>query len=77
MARHKRIKTLSDHDRAQFADEIHQACKALTPYQCRLNPNSDQYQAITRLNAALLQAVFEVTGEQAQWLNNGAGGKYG
>jgi hypothetical protein len=77
MVRHKRTKELSEAEKAQFAEAIQSACRSLTPYLCRLNPNSDQYQAISRLNAALLASVFEVTGERAAWTQNGAGGKYG
>lgn len=73
MPRHRRRKALSEfeiNDLERIAARLH---ADLAPLLIALSPLSPQYQAIQRLHQAMLDAVKEVTGEEAGWCRVGPG----
>lgn len=65
--RHKRRKSLTPGEREAFARLCSDLHKNLRPYMIAVDPRSDDYRSALALSDALIKAIKDVTGEQAEW----------
>ena len=74
--RSKRPKKLSELHHARLIDQSRAYCRTLNELTASVSPVSDDYLAISNLNAAVLETIKAITGEMAPWVRPVTGASY-
>jgi hypothetical protein len=74
--RSKRPKQISELNRARLLEQSRAYCRTLNELTASVSPVSEDYLAVSNLNAAVLETIRAVTGDMAPWVRPVTGASY-
>lgn len=74
--RSKRSKQISELNRARLIEQSRAYCRMLNDLTSSVSPVSEDYLAVSKLNAEVLETIRAITGEIAPWIRPVTGASY-